>query len=490
MTLAALSSVLLFSACAVVPKPLSEDEFTAFAIERMDRVTAGQQPVDGAIGLYEAMARALKYNLDARVEVMEAALRIRESELSHYSMLPKFVASSGYAGRSNADSSSSSTQDRNVIDADLTLSWNILDFGLSYVRAKQSADKYLIQEEEKRKVVNRVIEDVRTAYWRAVSYERLVSRMHALELRVRGALSDTRRLSASGAASPVAALTYERELIQIQRELETLESEMNVAKIQLAALINIRPGEKFHLAAPKRQPLKMRLPDNLDSLFLTALTNRPEMRVIPYDLRIKRADLDAALLDILPGINVFASGNYNSNEFIDSNLWVSYGAKAGFNLLKVISYPATKRKIEAEEAMIDERSLSVAMAVMTQVHVSRLRFKHLTKVYGTASALANVQSKLLRQVRAETAAERTSEQILIREEMNALIAEAKRDVAYSDLQNAYANVYASIGVDPFPGSFDSSEDLGAIEAKLRQLWFERGEYSLRLAANAGAAKGG
>ena len=44
----------------------------------------------------------------------------------------------------------------------------------------------------KRKIVNRIIEDVRTAYWRAVSYERLVGRMRALEGRVQRALSETR----------------------------------------------------------------------------------------------------------------------------------------------------------------------------------------------------------------------------------------------------------------------------------------------------------
>ena len=72
--------------------------------------------------------------------------------------------------------------------------------------------------------------------------------------------------------------------------------------------------------------------------------------------------------------------------------------------------------------------------------------------------------------------------------MNALVAEAKRDIAYADLQNAYANVYASIGIDPFPDSFDDSEDLKTIEDKLRALWLERGENGLQDAAIVIAAK--
>ena len=51
------------------------------------------------------MARALKYNLDAKVEIMEAALKVRELDLANYAMLPKLVASSGYAGRNRADAS-------------------------------------------------------------------------------------------------------------------------------------------------------------------------------------------------------------------------------------------------------------------------------------------------------------------------------------------------------------------------------------------------
>ena len=66
-------------------------------------------------------------------------------------------------------------------------------------------------------------------------------------------------------------------------------------------------------------------------------------------------------------------------------------------------------------AMLDRRALSVAMAVMTQVSISRVRHAHLQKSFGTASSLSNVQHRILRQVRAETEADKTSQQLLIRE---------------------------------------------------------------------------
>ena len=87
------------------------------------------------------------------------------------------------------------------------------------------------------------------------------------------------------------------------------------------------------------------------------------------------------------------------------------------------------------------------MAVMTQVHVSRAKFAGLAREFGTASEFVNVQKRVLNQVRGENAAERSSEQTLIRERMNMIVAEAKYDIAYADLQNAYGNILAAVGVD-------------------------------------------
>jgi hypothetical protein len=80
----------------------------------------------------------------------------------------------------------------------------------------------------------------------------------------------------------------------------------------------------------------------------------------------------------------------------------------------------------------------------------------------------------LKQVRDETTAQRTSEQILIREEMNALLADAKLDMAYADLQNAYANIYASLGVDPFPAGLSTASSVEQMAAQLRTMWTDGG----------------
>ncbi|NOU05821.1 MAG: TolC family protein, partial [Hyphomicrobiaceae bacterium] len=197
----------LMGGCAIYPTPLAEADLAAAAAANQSDVTADQEPVSGSISLYDAMARALKYNLDHRVEEAEAAVRVAELDLSHFSLLPNMVANSGYAGRDNYNASSSlnlvnnvqnfgasTSQEKEITSADIGFSWNVLDFGLSYVRARQSADKVLVKEETRRKVIQRVVEDVRSAYWRAISAERLMERLASLEGETRSALAETRKL--------------------------------------------------------------------------------------------------------------------------------------------------------------------------------------------------------------------------------------------------------------------------------------------------------
>ena len=92
-------SVIGLSSCAIKPIPLTTDEVRSRAQEDRAVLTKDQEPVSGPIDLYEAMARALKYNLDARVELMHKMLAQTQLKLSHYAMLPRLAANAGFDGR-------------------------------------------------------------------------------------------------------------------------------------------------------------------------------------------------------------------------------------------------------------------------------------------------------------------------------------------------------------------------------------------------------
>lgn len=486
---AAIALALALGGCAVMPEPLTGEEAASLAQGRLDTVAAGQEPVVGSVDLYEAMARALKYNLDLKVEEMQEALRIAELDLSSFAMLPSVVANSGYTGRNKPSASSSynlvtdvpnfghsTSQDKRLRSSDIGFSWNILDFGLSYIRARQSADKALIATELRRKIVNRIIEDVRTAYWRTVGAERMMRELRRLEGRTDAALRDARALSQSQ-VSQITALTYERELVEIRRTLQAFERDLGIAKDQLAALMNLPPGTPYNLSTPERTSRVPPLTGDARGMIWAALTHRPELNEVAYQRRINSHEADAALLELLPGLNLYAEANTDSNSFLLHNNWVGWGAKASWNLLKVFQYPAREAVVGLQDDVLRARELALTMAVMTQVHVSRVRYLQLGKELITARDYLDVQRRLVRQMRAEAAADRISEQTLIREEMNTLVAEVRHDIAFSDVQNAYANLFASMGLDPYADEYDHQLDVATLAAHLRDLWFERGRYN-------------
>jgi outer membrane protein TolC len=486
--------------CTVAPEKAGFDDVNHFAADKLKRVTSNQEPITRPIDLYEAMARALKYNLDTKVELKEKALKIRTLDLANYKLLPDFVSNSGYAGRSNYSGghsqlltgkknkffqtkkdlglenvSNSTSQERNVFSQDITFTWHILDFGLSYVRAKQTANQVLIAEQVKRKVVNATIEAVRSAYWRAISSQRLLSKLRWLEGKVQRALRETRGLYKLGKTSPIAALTFERELVSIKQEIQKLQGELSNARYQLAALMNIPPNAKYRLAQPRRSLRGLRLKIPAKSMVGVALRNRPEIIELLYKNRINEEEANAALLELLPGLQLYGGLNIDSNDFLFNNHWLSWGAKASWNLIRLFQYPARKNVINGEESLLDARALSVTMAIMLEVHVSRAKYYHARRQFRTSSEYLNVQRRLLRQIRVEAKVNRVSEQTRLREEMNTLVAEVKRDIAYASVQNAYANVFASLGLDPHWSSFDENASVRSLAASLKRLWIERGD---------------
>jgi hypothetical protein len=71
------------------------------------------------------------------------------------------------------------------------LTWNILDLGVSYARAKQQANNVLIAKENQRKALQDIIREVRTAYWRAAGAERLMGRIQTIAENIKIAMHES-----------------------------------------------------------------------------------------------------------------------------------------------------------------------------------------------------------------------------------------------------------------------------------------------------------
>ncbi|MDX1368710.1 TolC family protein [Pseudomonas sp.] len=460
---------LAISGCAVTSQPIERSVSEQRALSDLQSMFEGQEPLSGALTLHEAMARAVKYNLEARLKVMEEALAKRQVDLATFDMLPRMAASAGYAGRSNVSASSSqsidtgtqslepsTSQDRDREVADLTMVWNVLDFGVSYVSAKQQADQRLIVQERRRKVIHTIIQDVRSAYWRAVAADRLLGKIDTLMTRVGQARSDSRSMSEQRIGDPIQALGYQRALIEATRQLEQQRRALSLAKTELATLINLPPGTPLSLAATGGyQVPELRM--ELASLEQQALTNRPELREQDYQTRISAAETRKAMLRLLPGLEFSAGGHYDSNSFLINQSWADYGVKVTWNLFSVISAPAAIDVAKAGEEVATARRQAMSMAVLAQLYVANANFNEARRQFQTSQELAGLDSQIVEQLRNRHQAQGIGELELIQGELNALQADLRRDLSYAEMRNAYGQLFSSVGMDPLPSQLPSTE---------------------------------
>ena len=224
---------------------------------------AGQEPLDRPLSLPEAYRRAVKYNLDRRVKQMEEAVAVDGLSVANLDMLPKLTADAGYLNRSNtlAESSTSiltnrqslepsTSTDSNRAISRASFSWNILDFGVSYFAARQSADRVMIALEHRRKVAQNLVRDVRSAYWRAAAAQVLAGQIDRSIKEAEAALATSRSVESEALRSPVEALRYQRTLLDLLRQLEEVRDRLMIAKTELASLINLPPGQRLHPGDP------------------------------------------------------------------------------------------------------------------------------------------------------------------------------------------------------------------------------------------------
>ncbi|TRO08418.1 TolC family protein [Ectopseudomonas mendocina] len=475
---------LAISGCAVTSQPIDRSVSEQRAQQDLAVMFKDQEPLSAPLTLHEAMARAVKYNLEARLKVMEEAMAQRQVDLATFDMLPRMALSAGYAGRNNVSASSSqsvntgtqslepsTSQDRDRGVADLTMVWNVLDFGVSYVSAKQQGDQRLIVQERRRKVVHTIIQDVRSAYWRAVAADRLLTQIDSLMARVAQARDNSQRLSEQRIGDPIQALSYQRALIEATRQLEEQRRALSLAKTELATLINLPLGTQVELAPDAGYQIP-ELKVELGTLEQEALASRPELREQDYQARISAAETRKAMLRLLPGLEFSAGGHYDSNSFLVNQSWADYGVKVTWNLFNVLSAPAAIDVAKAGQEVADARRQAMSMAILAQLHVANANFREAQRQFQTSQQLAGLDGQIVEQLRNRYQAQGIGELELIQGELNTLQADLRRDLAYAELRNSYGQLFASVGLDPLPESVasDSVADIAAALAGREAQW--------------------
>jgi outer membrane protein TolC len=490
----AISAALLLSACAVTPNPLQKDEL--LSIVQQDRLAAGKDmaPVTAPITLSEAIARALKYNLDHRAKLWEQALAVGQLDASRFDMLPKMMANLGYDHRSNSANTYSTVNDKpsttpSDVSADQThtgkdlgLSWNVLDFGLSYYTANQNADRVLIAQERRRKALHTLIQNVRTAFWRAASAEKLANEVRDTIKMAETAFAQSRQISEGRGKAPADALRYQRNLLENLRTLETLERELAAAKIELASLLNLPPGAQFTLAEPggilaNPGPIKL----GIERMEEMALDQNPDLRENAYNTRIAAVETRKAILKLFPNLSLNYAGKRDDNSFLVNNSWSEAAVRINWNVLNLLSGPAQIEVAETAVKVSEAKRMTVQMAVLTQVHLAARQYDTALRLYDRSHTISQVDSELLGYAAGGVAAQTKGEQEMIAARTASILSLVRRYQALAQVHEAAGKLEATLGLEPKIGSLDdiSLPDL------TRQIEESLNQWTSKMAADNG-----
>lgn len=457
---------LVITGCAVKPEPILNDDVKKQIEKDLNVLNEVVVPITKPISLDEAIERGTKHNLQKRVKVLESALSEKQLDLVYYDMLPSLTTSAGYSERNNYAASASTSfingnpqplsnnpsysvsQDKERTTADIGFGWNILDFGLSYVRAQQQADKFLIAKEKEKKVEHNLSQEIRRSYYQAVSSEDLLKRIQPMMIEVHKALSDSKQVQSLRVKSPMEALSYQRELFDILRSLQTIESSLISSKIELAELMGLKPGIEFELADKVEKDYALpELTISLDEMEKLALENRPELAEGRYQVRISEKELTVAKLKMLPGINLNTSLSYENSDYLLNNDWYSYGANVSWNLLNVFKGNELNKMAKTQIEIAKEQQLALSMAVLSQVHLSIVKFNQAKKEYLLSKDYLNIADDIYKLTEVENDLNVNGRLILIKEKLNHILATLRYSSSYANMQNSYGRIYASMGID-------------------------------------------
>jgi outer membrane protein TolC len=467
LSMVALACGVVTGCANVQPVALTQQDMQSQLQQDAQVMRKDVEPISGPLTLDEAMARALKYNLDRRAKMMEEALAMGQLDVSKFDMLPKIMAQAGYAYRDrmrythssaygspeNPGPTSSTTTDRTHNNFDLGVTWSLLDVGLGYHGAKQQADRFLVAGEKRRKAMHLLMQDVRTAYWRAASAQLLKADVQKTIALAEDALVDSRKVADERVKNPLEPLRYQRQVLENLRLLESIEQELSSAQVDLAALIN----------APLNQPIAIALTDlkniseevtqiPVDKLEEVALQNNADLREQHYNGRIAREETRRTMLRMFPNLTFNYGTKYDTDRYLLSNNWNEAGVQLSFNLMNLVTGSTQIKLAEAGVALADQRSVAAQAAVLAQVHLSRLQVINTRNQFARADAIYATDSKIAEVMRNRQMVAAQSKLDVVSTETSSILSLLRRYQALAQVQVAENRLVATLGMEPQIGS--------------------------------------
>ncbi len=415
------------------------------------------------LSMAEAMRRAKKYNLDARVAAMETLIAKDNISLAQFEGAPNITGSGTYTRRNDRAASSSesiltgtqslepsTSSEKARRLADLQAQWNILDSVIAYFDGKSAGDREIIAKERLKKISQNIESDIYRSYWQAKIGQSATKRMdiylkdlNSKETSLQSAMN-SQDLNIESAANQLDRIYNQKSQIADMREIALLASQ------ELKAITSIPLGKTLNLTtdllpiAPKFEGMGDK--SRINNFIQTALQNRPELREEFLNKNIAVRDKERELIRSFPGLNVIYSRNYDSNKFLANDSWSNFSAAITQSLTDFISLPTRYRAAENREKLADERRKALVAAIIAQVHIAQIRIDLAKDNYDLATTQNAVAQRRARAAIEKEKLGAVSGLESVQRQTDALLANIAEQEALADLNQAYVDMMHTMGL--------------------------------------------
>ncbi len=414
------------------------------------------------LDLDTAIDYALKHNLQLWMARQQKAIEMELQTGATLKMLPdlrlniedsrrnKFHASKSvnvFTGRESLTTSYSAEKSRNTVD--LTMAWNLLDFGVTYLRVTQQAGRVVIAEQQRRRLQQRVVMEVTTAYWQAVAARQLAEEAERIRTRLNEQITGIRNQLKQNNLGESAALEAELPLLRQRHRMATYRRTYDVALQELGRLMGVPVGARFEPVRPESMELPAdQLTGDMEKLEELATLNRPELYQDDMRSHIATQEARIALIEMFPAPSVFWRYSHDENTYLWAHDWQTVGITTAWD---VLSLP---QKIYGRQARLKEvdlarkRRVATTLAVLTQVHIAAIEYDMAVRQLKDVKQIESKSSRLLETGRKAAADGKSHGGRTLSLELQHL---ADLDVylqSYVQTMGARARLINSVGVEP------------------------------------------
>lgn len=373
------------------------------------------------IDMYMAMALALKYNYTRRLASYQESLF--KSNITP-SSLPTMAENLGYENASNTD----------AIPSDLKMSWNLLDLSSLYV-----ASPDIVAEEQSRKVVNNILLEARTLYWKALAAQRLIpviDDMSEYLVRVVDEIeSRSNEMIKAGKTPSTNMLVKKRKYLENIRQLSALRRKFDTAQAEFAGFLGFYPSTEIKLAGAEYGNFPIpSMRAKLQQLEWLALTNRPELRVLDQGNSAEELEL------VIKESEDVDNSDYRQDPNYYNRKWTKEANDISMNIFEEI-------RPMSESTYNSLARQRMSHIVINQVYLSWAIYQSAIENYYLNMGVATTSENIAEDI---TSKEGANKAISHLESARAIVDEANAFLSYIDVQEAIGRLYASIGMDAVP----------------------------------------